>query len=148
MGLARITCASGCSCQPSLVDGLWRQRTSLMQMHSLTASWGAVGWLVVWWVGGGGGGTGAAADCPCPLAACLPDFCTGDACPSIFPAHLQVSQHPACRLRVTIVPRPGQRAGDGEAGGKFQLAAVMVAHTPVVLSSYERQAADLGKMVD
>ena len=61
---------------------------------------------------------------------------------------LQVSQHPRCRLRVTIVPRPGQSGGDSQAGNKFQLAAVMVAHTPVVLSSYDRQAADLGKLVD
>ncbi|PRW56718.1 hypothetical protein C2E21_4783 [Chlorella sorokiniana] len=91
MGLARVTCAAGCSCKPGLVDGLWRQHTSLMQMTSL-----------------------------------------------------QVSQHPRCRLRVTIVPRPGQAGG--EAGNKFQLTAVMVAHTPVVLSSYDRQAADLGKL--
>lgn len=60
---------------------------------------------------------------------------------------MQVSQHPRCRLRVTIVPRPGMSGGDA-AGNKFQLAAVMVAHTPVVLSSYDRQAADLGKLVD
>ena len=34
MGLARVECRSGCTCAPSLVDGLWRERTSLMQLHS------------------------------------------------------------------------------------------------------------------
>lgn len=44
MGLARVTCAAGCSCKPILVDGLWRQRTSLMQMTSLQAREMVVGW--------------------------------------------------------------------------------------------------------
>lgn len=44
MGLARVTCAAGCSCKPILVDGLWRQRTSLMQMTSLQARGMVVGW--------------------------------------------------------------------------------------------------------
>lgn len=43
MGLARVTCAAGCSCKPALVDGLWRQRTSLMQMTSLQVQL-LVGW--------------------------------------------------------------------------------------------------------
>lgn len=34
MGLARVECRSGCTCAPSLVDGLWSERTSLMQLHS------------------------------------------------------------------------------------------------------------------
>ena len=59
----------------------------------------------------------------------------------------QASQHPRCRLRVTIVARPGRRPPPG-AGDKFQLAAAMVAHAPLPLGSYQRQASDLGKLVD
>lgn len=93
MGLARVECRSGCSCTPTLVDGLWDDHTSLVQMHSF-----------------------------------------------------QASQHPRCRIRVTIVPRKGERAAS--AGTKFQLAAVMVAHAPITLATYQRQVADLGKLVD
>lgn len=34
MALVRVQCASGCECKTTLVDGLWKQRTSLMQLHS------------------------------------------------------------------------------------------------------------------
>ena len=97
MGLARVQCVSGCACANSLVDGLWRQRVSLVQLLSI-----------------------------------------------------EVSQHPRCRLRVTVVPRsagtPGGAAPKGS-GFKFQLSAAMVAHAPVVMDTYERQAADLGQLV-
>ncbi len=57
---------------------------------------------------------------------------------------LQVSQHPACRIRITTVPRGADTPGGAQPqGGKFQLTSVMVAHMPVVLASYALQAHDL-----
>lgn len=62
------------------------------------------------------------------------------------PHCLQVSQHPACRIRITTVPRSSDTPGGAQppgAGRKFQLTSVMVAHMPVVLASYALQVADL-----
>ena len=63
-----------------------------------------------------------------------------------------VSQHAKCRIRVAIVPRD---AGSGKAavaaaggGSKFQLTSIMVAHTPVVLSSYAGQLDDFEAAAD
>lgn len=50
-------------------------------------------------------------------------------------------------MRVTVVPRPTSPPPEG-AGVKFQLLAAMVAHVPVALGTYDRQAADLGKLMD
>lgn len=61
---------------------------------------------------------------------------------------LQASQHPRCRLRVTIVPRPAGRRAPPGAGSKFQLSAAMVAHAPLPLNFYHRQAADVQKLAD
>lgn len=58
----------------------------------------------------------------------------------------QVSQHPACRIRISTVERSAESPGGAQppgAGGKFQLTSVMVAHMPVVLASYALQAHDL-----
>ncbi|KAL4442048.1 hypothetical protein ABPG77_011309 [Micractinium sp. CCAP 211/92] len=56
----------------------------------------------------------------------------------------QTTQHPRCTLRVTILDLPTSGAGAARGRGhKFQLSAIMVAHQPVVLSSYASQAADL-----
>lgn len=93
MGLARVECRSGCTCGPTVVDGLWGDHTSLQQMHSFRAS-----------------------------------------------------QAQRCRLRVTIVPRKGA-GGGAPAGDKFQLSAAMVAHAPVALTTYARQAQDFNKLV-
>ena len=41
MGMARVECASGCTCAPSDVDGLWEQQVSLMQLHAITVRDGA-----------------------------------------------------------------------------------------------------------
>ena len=63
-----------------------------------------------------------------------------------MPCRPQVSQHPACRIRVTTVPRTADTPGGARppgAGGKFQLTSIMVAHMPVVLASYALQAHDL-----
>ncbi|PRW60464.1 expressed protein isoform A [Chlorella sorokiniana] len=38
MGLAKVTCASGCTCRPSWVDGFWDSPTSLTQMHAFKVS--------------------------------------------------------------------------------------------------------------
>ena len=65
-----------------------------------------------------------------------------------------VTQAKMCRIRVTIVPRDsgggGGNAAAEAAGGsnKFQLTSVMVAHTPVVLSSYAGQLGDLEAAAD
>lgn len=51
MALARAECTSGCTCEPTYLDGLWAQRSSLTQIHSFEASPAAVcagsvaGWL-------------------------------------------------------------------------------------------------------
>lgn len=34
MGVARVTCASGCTCKPTWADGFWDSPTSLTQMHA------------------------------------------------------------------------------------------------------------------
>lgn len=52
---------------------------------------------------------------------------------------------------MTIVPRAADTPGGARppgAGNKFQLASVVVAHTPVVLASYAAQAADLERAVE
>ena len=36
MGKARVTCQSGCTCAPTVVNGLWKERVSLMQMLEVT----------------------------------------------------------------------------------------------------------------
>lgn len=41
MGLARATCASGCSCRPSWIDGFWDSPVSLTQMHAFQVRWHA-----------------------------------------------------------------------------------------------------------
>lgn len=100
MGLARVECRSGCTCTPTQVDGLWKQRVSLMQMHAF-----------------------------------------------------KVTQHPRCVIRVTNEAR-GDSSGSGDSsssgrgsqgGNKFQVSSLMVAHEPLVLSSYAAQATDLAK---
>lgn len=64
MGLARVECRSGCTCPPSVMDGLWGDHTSLQQMHSFRASQAQRCRLRVTIVprGGGGKGGGAAGD--------------------------------------------------------------------------------------
>jgi hypothetical protein len=50
---------------------------------------------------------------------------------------VQVTQHPSCTLRVTIVPRSDENPGGAQpagAGDKFQLSALMVAHIEITLS--------------
>ncbi|EFN58305.1 expressed protein [Chlorella variabilis] len=98
MALARAECTSGCTCEPTYLDGLWAQRSSLTQIHSFEAS---------------------------PAA---------------------VTQHPRCRIRVTIVPRtadtPGGLRPPG-AGGKFQLSAIMVAHIPITVPVGARETMNL-----
>lgn len=39
MGLAQATCTQGCFCEPSYIEGLWADRTSLTQMHSIKVNW-------------------------------------------------------------------------------------------------------------
>lgn len=56
----------------------------------------------------------------------------------------QTTQHPRCTLRATILDLPTN--GTRGRGYKFQLSAIMVAHQPVVLSSYASQAADLASV--
>ncbi|PSC75343.1 hypothetical protein C2E20_1137 [Micractinium conductrix] len=38
MGQARVECQSGCSCQPTVVEALWEERTSLLQMHQFAVT--------------------------------------------------------------------------------------------------------------
>ena len=38
MGAARVECVAGCTCAPTTAAGLWRQRESLTQMHSVRVS--------------------------------------------------------------------------------------------------------------
>ena len=33
MGVARVECRSGCSCEPSRLDGTWGRQVSLQQIH-------------------------------------------------------------------------------------------------------------------
>ena len=40
MGQARVECQSGCSCQPTVVEALWEERTSLLQMHQFAVGKG------------------------------------------------------------------------------------------------------------
>ncbi|KAI3428291.1 hypothetical protein D9Q98_006670 [Chlorella vulgaris] len=97
MGLAQATCTQGCSCEPSYIDGLWADRTSLTQMHSI-----------------------------------------------------KVSQHPTCRIRITIVARTADTPGGLNlhgAGRKFQISSVMVAHVPVTVSATNEQATELRHMM-
>ena len=96
-----------------------------------------------------------------------------------LPPCLQVSQHPKCVLRITILDQSssssggdsssrrrgggeheddvssssgssgsdgsGSSASSGEGASKFQVVSLMVAHEPVVLTSYATQAADLAQ---
>ncbi|KAI7839277.1 hypothetical protein COHA_006975 [Chlorella ohadii] len=72
----------------------------------------------------------------------------GDKAGSWVELELSTEEAPGRRGVATVILGYLRRQAGSEAGSKFQLAAVMVAHTPVVLSSYDRQAADLGKLVD
>ena len=138
MGLARVECVSGCTCQPALVDGLWEQRVSLQQMHTFEARRRQL------------------AACCLLGAPAVRRWRASIVLTLRLLAHtrthpVQVSQHAACRLRVTIVPRSKDTPGGARpAGGgtKFQVASLVVAHTPVVLASYQNQAADLAKAVE
>ncbi|PSC72893.1 photosystem II reaction cent isoform B [Micractinium conductrix] len=91
MGVARVECKRDCTCLPTRIDGRWKQRVSLTQMHEF-----------------------------------------------------QVSQHPRCRVRITIERRPSA-GGRKHGGGKMHLSALMVSHFPLALDG--RIAGMAGGMV-
>jgi hypothetical protein len=72
--------------------------------------------------------------------------------PPCLPTRLKVTQHPKCRLRVTIIQRPVSQPASGDAtagnssaaqgsdggedgGSKFQLNSLIMSHLPVVLDN-------------
>lgn len=65
MGLAKVACGGGCSCEETLVDAQWEQQASLTHMHDLKASLLlGVGWLL--WAAGR---PGCARPCAAPADA-------------------------------------------------------------------------------
>lgn len=58
MGRARVECVSGCTCDPSVLDGWWERHASLQVMHTIMVSGGDrcsfSGWGRCSWRGGGG----------------------------------------------------------------------------------------------
>ncbi|KAL4427831.1 hypothetical protein ABPG75_001920 [Micractinium tetrahymenae] len=82
--------------------------------------------------------------------ACAPSRADGlwSARVSLMQMHtFQTTQHPRCTIRATILDLPTSGSGGSRGRGhKFQLSAIMVAHQPVVLSSYASQAADLASV--
>ena len=44
MGTAAVECVSGCTCQPSTLDGTTSSRVSIFKSHSFKVRWGAVRW--------------------------------------------------------------------------------------------------------
>ncbi|PSC68097.1 CRT (chloroquine-resistance transporter)-like transporter [Micractinium conductrix] len=115
MGMARVECASGCTCAPSDVDGLWEQQVSLMQLHAITVTQHPACVLRITIVArnarssdssssGDGGGNGNTTSSGSGA---------GD----------------------------GGGSGGDASGSKFQVSALVVAHQPIALSAYARQPA-------
>lgn len=45
MGTADVSCASGCTCQRTRIDGTWQELASLQEMHRFKVGW--LGWRPV-----------------------------------------------------------------------------------------------------
>ena len=112
MGIAQVTCVSGCTCRPNWADGFWDSATSLTQMHAFKVGGGG------WRAGGvSAGGLPGLRGCShrhargraAPVCHGAPPPPRRPAPPPSLPAALrrplQASQHPRCRVRVTVVER-------------------------------------------
>lgn len=121
MGVADVACVAGCACPPSRLDGTTEHRISLLMPFIWQASENSprAGWV------------GAVVECRWP--SCVPrllhrcSLCNrlrlAAARLPTLPTQPQVSQHEACRIRVTVSGDAG-RVPSGE--HKVVLAAIVI----------------------
>lgn len=159
MGTAAIECVSGCSCSKRTLDGTWDTPASLQQMRKFAVRGAAPSLL-------GPTRSTACAHMParqeessctsavgtwCAWAGSSLHDLTPHACPQLLaeaaattnciraPA-LQVSQHPRCRVRVTVRSRPGAVPQQGH---KVALLGLLVSHFPLRMSMSQQGSVEL-----
>ncbi|PSC68096.1 hypothetical protein C2E20_8274 [Micractinium conductrix] len=126
MGKARVTCQSGCTCAPTVVNGLWKERVSLMQMLEVTVSQHP----------------------KCVLRITILDQSSSSSGGDSSSRRRGGGEHEddvSSSSGSSGSDGSGSSASSGEGASKFQVVSLMVAHEPVVLTSYATQAADLAQ---
>lgn len=76
MGVAKVECRSGCTCDPTRLDGTWKRQVSLQQIHMFKV-----------------GGVGALSTCPAGRTRACGGSAFGRWSP---PALLLIPRHRAC----------------------------------------------------
>ena len=122
MGTALIECKSGCTCEPTKLDGTWNRRASLFWSTRVFVSC-----TLCHAVQHGSccqSAVACLAQCNVRLLGCCRDrssaglcaaclACTADPLKPVSNAPLQVSRHPQCLIRVTVLPDAGEFPQEG-----------------------------------
>ena len=94
MGTAKVTCVAGCVCEPNTFSGKWDLRVTLRSFHRFEVR-AATGRVHARHRAAGPGGEST-------RLRARPTFSSNHPCP--LTPRPQATQHPACRVRVTILP--------------------------------------------
>lgn len=120
MGTALIECRSGCTCEPTKLDGTWNRRASLFWSTRVFVSrnrgcpWHASCCAAAVPLPGWCGRCSLSVRCRwTPAAYCASHTQPSHSHPTWTLACLQVSRHPQCLIRVTVLPDPGEFSQEG-----------------------------------